>query len=169
MSASRPPRPPARRISPVIASAALAIIVAFAALGLAQFGQFRVLGPSVAIAIFVMLLAGITLMPAVLAATGRKLFWPAKAWQRERQNGPATRLGALVARRPGRVAILTAGLLAAFALAATGVKMNYDQTVAKTTQSGRVESQIAHVLPSRRHRPTTRSTSAPHTRSRSRH
>ena len=39
------------RISPVIAWAALAIMVAFAALGLAQFGQFRVLGPSVAIAI----------------------------------------------------------------------------------------------------------------------
>ena len=135
------------RISPVIASAALAIMVAFAALGLAQFGQFRVLGPSVAVAIFVMLLAGITLVPAVLAATGRKLFWPAKAWQHERQDGPARRLGALVARRPGRVAIITGGLLAAFALAATGVRMNYDQTVAKTTQSGRAESQIAHVLP----------------------
>ena len=72
------------RISHVIASAALAIMVAFAALGLAQFGQFRVLGPSVAIAIFVMLLAGITLVPAILAATGRKLFWPSKSWQQRR-------------------------------------------------------------------------------------
>jgi putative drug exporter of the RND superfamily len=135
------------RISHVIASAALAIMVAFAALGLAQFGQFRVLGPSVAIAIFVMLLAGITLVPAILAATGRKLFWPSKSWQQERRDGPATRIGSFVARRPGRVVLLTGGLLAVFAVAALGVKMNYDQVVAKTTQSARVEAQIASVLP----------------------
>ena len=135
------------RISPVIASAALAIMVAFAALGLAQFGQFRVLGPSVAIAIFVMLLAGVTLMPAVLAATGRKLFWPSKSWQRDRRDGPAARVGAFVARRPGHVALASAGLLAAFAIAASGVKMNYDSGVATVTQSGRVETQIARILP----------------------
>jgi RND superfamily putative drug exporter len=135
------------RISHVIASAALAIMVAFAALGLAQFGQFRVLGPSVAITISVMLLAGITLVPAVLGATGRKLFWPAKAWQRERQDGPAARIGAFVARRPARVAIVAAGLLAAFAVAATGVRMNYDASVAAKTQSARVEAQIAQVVP----------------------
>jgi RND superfamily putative drug exporter len=135
------------RISHVIASAALAITVAFGALGLAQFGQFRVLGPSVAIAILVMLLAGITLVPAVLAATGRKLFWPAKAWQRERQDGPAARIGEFVARRPGRVALVSAVVLAAFAVAATGVRMNYDLGGAKTTPSARVESQISQVLP----------------------
>jgi putative drug exporter of the RND superfamily len=67
-------RDAAIRVSPVVASAALAIVVAFAALGLAKFGQFRVLGPSVAIAVLVMLLAGITLVPALLAATGKKLF-----------------------------------------------------------------------------------------------
>lgn len=135
------------RISHVITSAALAIMVAFGALGLAQFGQFRVLGPSVAIAIFVMLLAGITLVPAVLAATGRKLFWPAKAWQREREDGPAARVGSFVSRRPARVAVLAAGLLAVFAVAATDLRMNYDAGVAAKTQSARVEAQIAHVLP----------------------
>jgi RND superfamily putative drug exporter len=137
----------ASRVSHVVASAALAIIVAFASLGLAQFGQFRVLGPSVAIAIFVMLMAGITLAPAILAAGGAKLFWPAKAWQRERTDGPARRLGALVARRPGRVALMSVGLLSVFAIAATGVRMNYDLGIAKTTPSARVEAQIAQVLP----------------------
>jgi RND superfamily putative drug exporter len=137
----------ASRVAHVVASAALAIIVAFAALGLAQFGQFRVLGPSVAIAIFVMLLAGITLVPAILAATGRRLFWPAKRWQHQRDDGPATRIGELVARRPAPVALLSAGLLALFALAATGVRMSYDLGIAKTTQSARVESEIARVLP----------------------
>ena len=137
----------ASRVSHVVASAAMAIIVAFATLGLAQFGQFRVLGPSVAIAIFVMLLADITLVPAILAASGRKLFWPAKAWEQKRDDGPAARIGAFVARRPGRVALVAAGLLAVFAIAATGVRMNYDLGIAKTTQSARVEAQIARVLP----------------------
>lgn len=137
----------AARVSHVVASAALAIIVAFASLGLAQFGQFRVLGPSVAVAIAVMLLAGITLVPAILAVSGRKLFWPAKAWEQPREHGPASRIGAFVARRPGRVALVSAGLLAVFAIAATGVRMNYDLGIAKSTQSARVESQIARVLP----------------------
>jgi hypothetical protein len=42
---------------------------------------------------------------------------------------------------------VSAGFLAALAIAATGVKMNYDSGVAKATQSGRVEAQIARVLP----------------------
>ena len=66
----------ARKVSHVIASAALAVTVAFGTLGLAEFGQFRVLGPAIAVAVLVMLLAGVTLMPAVLAVTGRKPFWP---------------------------------------------------------------------------------------------
>jgi RND superfamily putative drug exporter len=135
------------RVSHVIAGAALAIMVAFGALGLAQFGQFRVLGPSVAIAIFVMLLAGITLVPAILAATGRKLFWPSKAWQQPRGDGPATRVGALVARYPGRVALASAGVLVAFAIAATGTKLTFGEGAANTTQAARVEAQIARVLP----------------------
>ena len=79
--------------------------------------------------------------------TGRKLFWPAKAWQQDRLDGPATRIGAFVGHRPGRVALLSAGFLAAFAVAATGVKMNYDAGTATTTPAARVESQIARVLP----------------------
>jgi RND superfamily putative drug exporter len=135
------------RVSHVIAAAALAIMVAFGALGLAQFGQFRVLGPSVAIAIFVMLLAGITLVPAILAAAGTKLFWPSKSWKRTRTDGPASRLGAFVARHPGRVALASVGVLAAFAIAATGAKMTFGDDAANTTQAARVEAQIARILP----------------------
>src|SRR4029078_6393987 len=50
----------AGRVGAVIASAAPGVVAAFATLGLAQFGQFRVLGPSIAISVLVMLLAGIT-------------------------------------------------------------------------------------------------------------
>src|SRR6266536_1860951 len=139
----------ALRVAPVVASAALAIVAAFAALGLAHFGQFRVLGPSVAVAILVMLLAGVTLVPALLAAQGWKLFWPSKSWQREREDGPAARLGSLVARRPALVAIVAAGALASVAAFALGGRMNYDlSTTPKHTQAGRVQAEISRILPS---------------------
>src|SRR4029078_11507068 len=96
-------RKTAASVSKVVASAALALVVAFASLGLAHFGQFRVLGPSVAIAVAVMLISGITLIPALLAATGRKLFWPSPSWKASRSGGHAERLATIVATRPRRV------------------------------------------------------------------
>lgn len=138
----------AASVSRVVASAALAIVVAFASLGLAHFGQFRVLGPSVAISVAVMLLAGITLIPALLAATGKKLFWPSRSWQRTRPNGPAARLGSLVARRPAQIAVASTALLATLAVAATGVKMSYDIGAApKSAKSEQVQEQIDGLLP----------------------
>jgi RND superfamily putative drug exporter len=139
----------AASVSKVVASAALAIVVAFASLGLAHFGQFRVLGPSVAIAVAVMMLAGITLIPALLAAFGKKLFWPSKSWQSHRaDHGPAARLGSLIARRPARVALLATGLLAALAIGAAGVKMSYDDSAApKSAKSEQVQEQIDRFLP----------------------
>ena len=138
----------ALHVSPVVASAALAIVAAFATLGLARFGQFHVLGPSVAVAIVVMLLAGVTLVPALLAAQGRRMFWPSRSWQRSREDGPAARLGSLVARRPGRVAVLASSALLAVAVFAFGGKMNYDlTTVPKDTAAGRVQTQISQILP----------------------
>lgn len=141
-------RQTAASVSKVVASAALAIVVAFASLGLARFGQFRVLGPSVAISVAVMLLAGITLIPALLAATGKKLFWPSKSWQHERADGPAARLGWMIARRPARIVLVSTGVLAALAIAATGVKMSYDIGAApKSAKSEQVQQQINRVLP----------------------
>jgi RND superfamily putative drug exporter len=138
----------AASVSRVVASAALAIVVAFASLGLAHFGQFRVLGPSVAISVAVMLLAGITLIPALLAATGKKLFWPSKSWQTTHDDGPATRLGSFISRRPARVALLGTSVLAVLAVAATGVKMSYDiGSGPKSAKSVQVQQAINRVLP----------------------
>jgi len=81
-------RASALRIGPVIASAALAIVVAFGTLGLAEFGQFRVLGPAIAISVLLMLLAGVTLMPALAAVTGRALFGPPAAGSESAPTAP---------------------------------------------------------------------------------
>jgi putative drug exporter of the RND superfamily len=114
-------------VGPVIASAALAIVAAFATMLLAEFGQFRVIGPAVAISVLVMLAAGVTLMPAIAAVTGRALFWPSRSWAQERSDGPAARLGRGIARAPGRTALAVTALLVVLSTFALGTTMSYDQ------------------------------------------
>src|SRR4051812_33171135 len=141
-------RTAAARIAPVIASAAFAVAIAFATLALAQFGQLRALGPAVAASVAVMLIAGVTLMPALLAVTGRGMFWPSQSWRRTPQRGFATRLGDFVAARPASVAVASTGLLAVLAIGALGVNLNYDLgSNAKGTESARVSDEINRSLP----------------------
>ena len=133
-------------VGPVIASAAFVVVTAFATLGLAQFGQFRILGPSVAISVLVMLLAGVTLMPAIAAVSGRALFWPSRSWQRERTNGPATRLGRRIARTPGRVALAVVAVLVILSTFALGTKMSYDLGGGRSTPATRTADEISAAL-----------------------
>ena len=105
----------------MIAAAALAIVAAFATMAVAEFGQFQVIGPAVAISVLVMLFAGVTLMPAVAAVTGRALFWPSRSWAVERSDGPAARLGRRISRTPGRTALaVTAALVGTASAQTTG-------------------------------------------------
>jgi RND superfamily putative drug exporter len=138
----------AEGVGHVIASAALAVTVAFGTLGIAEFGQFRVLGPAIAVSVLVMLLAGLTLMPAVLAVTGSKLFWPSKSWRKERTNGFATRLGRFVARRPRTVAVTAIAVLVALAAGAITTKPTYDLSLKdRDLKSVQVSNEIAKALP----------------------
>src|SRR5829696_6101432 len=136
----------AARVGPVIASAALAIVAAFATMLLAEFGQFRVIGPAVAISVLVMLVAGVTLMPAIAAVTGRALFWPSHSWAKERINGPAARLGRRIARTPGRAALGVTALLVVLSTFAFGMTMSYDQgeQSGPPTPATRTADAIAH-------------------------
>jgi putative drug exporter of the RND superfamily len=133
-------------VAPVIASAALAIAAAFATMLLAGFGQFRVLGPSIAISVLVMLLAGVTLMPAIAAVTGRALFWPSRSWAKERTNAPAARLGRRIARRPGRTALVVVAVLVALSTVALGTRMSYDISAGPSTAATRTADEISAVL-----------------------
>jgi len=116
----------AQRVGPAIASAALVIVAAFATMLVADFGQFRVIGPSVAISVLVMLLAGITLMPAIAAVTGRALFWPSRSWEHDDGGGPATTLGRRIARAPGRTALAVVAVLIALSAVALGTRLSYE-------------------------------------------
>lgn len=105
------------RVGAVIASSAAIVVVGFLAFAFAEFEMFRTIGPGLALSVAVTLLAGLTLVPALMAAVSpRILFWPVPphavapaALAVGETAGVWGRLGRLVAAAPGRV--LLAGLV----------------------------------------------------------
>lgn len=63
-------------VGETITFSALTVMAALTSLLIAQFGLYQSLGPALAIGIFLMLLAGLTMLPALLAIFGRAVFWP---------------------------------------------------------------------------------------------
>lgn len=139
----------AGRVGTAITCAALTIVAAFSTLAVATFGQFRVLGPAIAVSVLVMLLGSLTLMPAVLAVTGRRMFWPSRALEREPREGVAARTGGLVARRPLTLVLASVALLGALAAGMIGMRVDYGQsgTGGERTASAATAAEIARALP----------------------
>ena len=99
-----------------ITFSALTVMAALMSLVVAQFGLYQSLGPALAIGIGLMLIAGLTLLPALLAIFGRAVFWPSHARLVEHPRSTLYgRIAARVVRRPLPVAV--AGLLVFAALA----------------------------------------------------
>lgn len=65
------------RTAPAILSAGGTVVLAMLVLLLANYKGTATLGPTLAIGVAIMVLAGLTLLPALLAILGRKAFWPA--------------------------------------------------------------------------------------------
>ncbi|WP_051717161.1 MMPL family transporter [Streptomyces sp. NRRL F-5727] len=146
----------AARVGTAVTSAALTIVAAFATLGVATFGQFRVLGPSVAVSVLVMLVASLTLMPALLAVTGRKMFWPSRALAKAERTGSAGRTGELVARRPLLVLVASLALLGSLAVGVAGVRMDFGTGgTPRDTAAAATAREIAGALPPGVSDPTT--------------
>ena len=114
------------RVGEVIASAASVVIVAFLALLLSSLSIFRSLGPTLAIAVAVALVAALTLIPAVVALLGTRVFWPSKAWQREPKGARFTAIGSALGKRPAVFAGLSGLVLVALAIGAVGFKRTFD-------------------------------------------
>jgi RND superfamily putative drug exporter len=114
------------KVGEAITSSGFAVAVSFGALLLSTLGSFRVLGPALAGTVLVMLAVGLTFIPAVIVLMRGKVFWPARKWREDRPGRIAGRIGAVVAHRPARMALLASALLAALALGAAGYKASYD-------------------------------------------
>jgi len=116
-----------RRIGAVIAASAATVVIGLGSMVVGQFGMFQTTGPALAIAILVTLAAGLTLTPALLAIFGHYLFWPRHERDAsEADRGFFARLAALIARRPGTVAIVVFIALGIPAIGATGLRQNFD-------------------------------------------
>ena len=114
------------RVGEAIASAAGAVVIAFLALALSTLGFLKQMGPALAIAVAATLVAGLTLIPAVVSLIGPKVFWPSKSWQREPDNARFAALGRGVQRRPALTAVASGLVLIALTLGTFGYKATFD-------------------------------------------
>ncbi len=106
------------RVGETITFSALTVIVALLSLLFATFQIYSELGIPLAIGIGTMLLAGLTLLPALLAVFGRAVFWPSTTRAGTGKVGLWGRVATRIVRRP---AIPLAIGLAAFGALAIGV------------------------------------------------
>jgi putative drug exporter of the RND superfamily len=103
------------RVGETITFSAATVIAALLSLLIATFQIYSELGIPLAIGIGTMLLAGLTLLPALLAVFGRAAFWPSKTRQGTGQVGLWGRIARRIVRRPAIP--LTIGVVALGALA----------------------------------------------------
>jgi len=142
------------RVGEAIASAALAVVAAFALLGISQFGEFRALGPAMAIAVAVMLLAGLTLVPALVTILGNVLFWPSRSWRRARPSS-AGGLPRLIAGRPVLGAVAALLVLLVLSGVALQLKTTFEPTAQDKTPSSRAAAVMERGFPAGASAPTS--------------
>ncbi len=120
------------RVGEAILSSAATVVAATAIMGLAQLELLRVTGPAVAVGIACLLLAGLTLLPALMALSGRALFWPAtpRPGSLATAGAPAggwwARIGRGVTKHPALVTVAAVALLAPLAVSALAIAPSFD-------------------------------------------
>jgi len=114
------------RVGQAITSSALVVVSAFLALLLSSLGSMRNMAPGFIIAVSLMLLAALTLIPALLSLLGTHAFWPSKSWKKEPDAKRARRVGEFIGRHPGRMVLIVAPLLIALAAGALFFTADYN-------------------------------------------
>ncbi|MEU0335180.1 MMPL family transporter [Streptomyces sp. NPDC006193] len=133
------------RVGEAIASAAGAVIIAFLALVLSTLGFLKQMGPALAIAVAATLVAGLTLIPAVVSLIGPKVFWPSKSWRTEPENARFAALGRGVQRRPALTAAVSGLILLALSVGTFGYQATFDLasgSMPKTKESMVVQDEM---------------------------
>jgi RND superfamily putative drug exporter len=108
------------RVGESITFSAGTVICALLCLVLASFGIYHGLGPGLAIGIALMLLAALTLLPALLAVLGPAVFWPATVAAGTERPGIWGRIAGYVVRRPATTLVAGTVLFGMLAIAALG-------------------------------------------------
>jgi putative drug exporter of the RND superfamily len=108
------------RVGETITFSAATVIAALLSLLVATFQIYSELGIPLAIGIGTMLLAGLTLLPALLAVFGRAAFWPSKTRQGTDRAGLWGRVAARIVRRPAIPLGIGVVVLGGLAIAVSG-------------------------------------------------
>jgi len=107
------------RVGESISASAGTVMLALLTLLFASFGIYHDLGIPLAVGVAVMLLAGLTLLPALLAIFGRAAFWPTRVVAGDNRRGLWGRVAGRLVRRPG--VTLGIGVLVFVALASAAL------------------------------------------------
>jgi RND superfamily putative drug exporter len=145
------------RAGEAIASAGGAVIVAFMALILSSLSIFRSIGPALAIAVAVTLIAALTLVPALITLLGERLFWPSKNWGKEPTGARFGAIGASLGKRPLVYAGASGLLLAVLAVFALSFNPTFDFTssLPQAAESTKALNTLQASLPSGSTNPAT--------------
>ncbi|WP_432862177.1 MMPL family transporter [Microbispora rosea] len=145
----------AQRTAPAILSAGAIVAGTMMVLALADFNATREMGPILALGVAIMVCAGLTLLPAVLIALGRRAFWPAVPRLEPESAAAVTfwgRVASLVHARPGVIAVAVTAVLAAGALAGIGARpaLDFSESFREAPDSVRGQQVIRdHFIPGR--------------------
>ena len=129
-----------------IMSSAATVVVATAIMGLAQLYTLRVTGPAIAIGVVCLLLAGLSLLPALIALCGKALFWPAQPHPQTLTDTSATekgfwaRAGQLVTTHPRIVTLVALVMLLPLALSTMMIEPSFDDLKSLPTSAPSVQA-----------------------------
>jgi RND superfamily putative drug exporter len=135
-----------RRVGPAILASGLTVTMAMLVLLVAEVGSVHTLGPVAAIGVFSVLLAGLTLLPALLTIAGRRGFWPRRqfvafdpeAHELQRQ-GVWRRFGDRVLQRPLPALLITVAFFGLGTLGLLAYQVDYSSTTFFKKQTDSVD------------------------------
>ena len=104
------------KVGESIAFSGLTVIAALSTVVIATFGLYQGFGPALAIGIAMALLANLTLLPALLAILGTKVFWPRVPTPGPVSRGRWGRVAARVVGRPVLTLVVGVGVLVGLSL-----------------------------------------------------
>ncbi len=113
-----------RRAGPAIVASGGTVILSLLTLSLASLNSTSSMGPVLAIGVAIALVSMMTLLPALLVATGRWVFWPTRpafGSAEPTTSGFWARTGRRIARRPRLVWVSTVVVLGAMAAGLAGL------------------------------------------------
>jgi RND superfamily putative drug exporter len=134
-------------VGEAVSSSAFAVIVSFSALILSQLKSLRLLGPALGLAVLVMLASSLTLIPAVLALTGKRLS-RRRSWRTAPVPKRVAPIAGFVSRRPAVTLAATLATFVALGTAALGMHSDYRAPNPPSgTESGRAFADVQRAFP----------------------